>query len=77
MTSCSLVFRNSIYQAGVFGMMGTIVLPEPMFDSTESRCLNAVVDVLYNFTWSGSQITSLEATIVLGTVSSLHKICTR
>ena len=51
--------------------------PEPMLDSTESTCLNAVVDVLYNFTWSGSQITSLEATIVLGIASRLHKICKR
>lgn len=50
--------------------------PEPMLDSADSTCLNAVVDVLYNFTWSGSQITSLEATIVLGIASSLHKMCT-
>ena len=40
--------------------------PVPVLDASGSVCNNAVIDVYYNFTWKGQEITQLNATIVLG-----------
>ncbi len=42
--------------------------PLPVYNETTNTCENAVVDVFYNFTWQGSEVLYLNATVVLGDV---------
>lgn len=42
--------------------------PAPSYDETSGLCSNAVVDVLYNFTWLANDIVYLNATVILGDV---------
>ena len=43
----------------------------PVYDSVNSICRDAVVDVRYNFTWVGTTILHLNATIILADVEVL------
>ena len=42
--------------------------PAPRYDPITNICYNAVVDVLYNFTWKGQSIVSLNATLILADI---------
>ena len=45
----------------------------PVYDSTETICRDAVVDVRYNFTWVGTTILQLNATVILADVNVFPK----
>ena len=43
--------------------------PRPRLSDDTQTCENVVLDVLYNFTWSGDEVILLNATIILGAVT--------
>ena len=42
--------------------------PVPYYDETSQLCHNAVLQVNYNFTWAGTKLLLLNATLILGNV---------
>ena len=45
----------------------------PVYDSNSTTCRDAVVDVRYNFTWVGTTILHLNATVILADVPLFHE----
>lgn len=48
---------------------GTTMPPEVMFNGGSNTCQNAVVDVKYNIYWRGTEITRLDAFVIMGDIS--------